>query len=101
MRKNLLLYSFSFSIYMAAQCVTIFVRNFDPTAMTRVASAARLLMDNLSLLALAVFFQRSWENDRRPSVNGLSTGHKQRLLSHLTQLNAALETRGKRTESTR
>lgn len=98
-RKNLLLYSFSFSVYTASQCTTIFLRNSDPTSLTRIASLARLIVDDLCLLALAVLFQLAWEVDRRPSAASLPTGQRQRVLSQLSQLNAALESSGKSTHS--
>lgn len=96
-RKNLLLYSFSFSLYMAAQCAAIFLRNSDPTGLTRIASMTKLALEDLSLLAIAVVFRASWEIEERPSVTNLTNAHKQRLLSQLNQLNAALEQKGKST----
>lgn len=98
-RKNVLLYSFSFSFYMGAQCATIFLRNSDPTAMVRIASTARLLLDHLSLAVFAVFLQSAWESERRPSAAGLSAEHRQRLMSQLNHLNATLERGVKPTHS--
>ena len=98
-RKNLLLYSFSFSIYMAAQCAAIFLRNSNPTAMTRVASTAKLALDDLCLLALTVFFRAAWESEARPKMVDLTTAHKHRLLSQLRQLNSVLESKRKASQS--
>lgn len=100
-RKNVLLYSFSFSFYMGAQCATLFLRNSDPTTMVRIASMVRLLLDNLSLVALAVFLQSAWESERRPSAAGLSAEQRQRLLSQLNHLNATLERGAKPPHSAR
>lgn len=92
-RKNLLLYSFTFSTYMAAQCVTIFLRNSDPTVLARIASIARLVLGDLSLLALAVLFQAAWELERRPTIANLTAERQQRLLAQLSHLNSALESK--------
>ena len=98
-RRNLLLYSLTFSIFMAEQCATIFLRNSNPTALAGVASTARIVLDDLNLLAMAVFFSAAGEIDRRPSVGSLTLGRKQKLLSQLRQLNDALESKGKTTPS--
>lgn len=89
-RKNLLLYSFTFSVYTGAHCATIFLRNSDPSTLTHIASMAQLGMDDLSLLVIAVFLRTTWET-ARPKLVNLSNEHGQKLLGQLGRLNAALE----------
>jgi hypothetical protein len=98
-RRNLLLYSLTFSIFMAAQCATIFLRNSNPAALAGIASTTRIVLDDLNRLAMVVFFSAAGEFDRRPSVGSLTARRKQRLLSQLRHLNDALESKGKATPS--
>ncbi len=97
-RKNLLLYSFSFSIYVASQCAIIFLRNSDP-ALTRDASLARFAVDDLCLLALVVFFRTAGEAESRSATTSMGSESRQRLLSQLGQLNSTLENKGRFTRS--
>lgn len=90
-RRNLLVYSFSFSFYVAAQCATLFLRNSNPSEMTRIASIARLSLEDLSILAIAAAFSRAGEHDQRPAMANLTTEHGRRLLAQLSDLSTALE----------
>jgi hypothetical protein len=98
-RKNLLVYSFSFSFYMAAQCGTIFLRNSNPSEMTRLASIARLSLEDLSVLAIAAAFSTAGEHDHRPAIANLTTEHGRRLLAQLSDLSTALENKARPTHS--
>jgi hypothetical protein len=94
-RKNLLVYSFSFSLMFAANTAGLLARNINPGAFLRAASTARLAVYSLCLLAMAALLRAAWETQARPALNTADLPTRERLLAQLNRLNGALDTGGR------
>jgi hypothetical protein len=90
LRRNLLIYTFGFTVALATVSLGILLRNLDP-AKVLMASALRMAAYSVTLLTWLVSFRRSWETEVASSPVPYSEEHGRRLLGQLDAMNSYLE----------
>jgi len=91
LKKNIILYSFGYSLYFVGVAAAIYLRNLDASALTRVASTGRLVVTDAALLLWVVLVRKSWEEESGGVAIRFSAESQERLLSQLEALNRTIE----------
>lgn len=93
LKKNLILYSFGYSVYFMAMALGVYLRNLNPTEWTRLASTGRILVADCCLLVWLALVRRAWEDSGDGGDSAVHSLNQERILAQLDALNDALQAR--------
>lgn len=93
LKKNLLIYSFGYSVYFMAMAVGVYLRNLNPTEWTRVASTGRILVADGCLLLWLALIRKAWERTGDDVNSAIHSVGQERILAQLDALNQSIHAR--------